>query len=136
MGQQLYRKGFSFPLLRCMDEEEFEYVIYEVHEDVYRTHKGGRALASKSARVGTARVVSLYHITLAIYKWGVDTVGPFPTAPGQIKYLIVVVDYFTKWVEAEPIATISRTIPTDHPLSAKSKRRGVEGEPRSVVRGS
>ncbi|RDX92239.1 hypothetical protein CR513_25656, partial [Mucuna pruriens] len=119
VGQQLYRRDFSFPLLRCMDEEEFEYVIWEVHEDVYRTHKGGRALASKSTRGGyycptlnmtawsTARVVSLYHITLAIYKWGVDTLGPFPTAPGQIKYLIVVVDYFTKWVEAEPIATIS-----------------------------
>ncbi|MCI96328.1 gypsy retrotransposon integrase-like protein, partial [Trifolium medium] len=33
--------------------------------------------------------------------WGMDHLGPFPTAPGQNRYLIVAVDYFTKWIEAE-----------------------------------
>ncbi|XP_052198359.1 uncharacterized protein LOC127805648 [Diospyros lotus] len=37
---------------------------------------------------------------------GVDIVGPFPLADGQNKYLIAAIDYFTKWVEAEPLATI------------------------------
>ncbi|RDX76972.1 hypothetical protein CR513_42975, partial [Mucuna pruriens] len=41
------------------------------------------------------------------HKWRIDILGPFPLAPGQIKFFIVVVDYFTKWVEAEPVATIS-----------------------------
>ncbi|RDX88243.1 hypothetical protein CR513_30191, partial [Mucuna pruriens] len=40
-------------------------------------------------------------------RWGVDILGPFPLAPRQIKFLIVVVDYFTKWIEAEPVAVIS-----------------------------
>ncbi|XP_075483782.1 uncharacterized protein LOC142523933 [Primulina tabacum] len=31
----------------------------------------------------------------------------FPPATGHRKFLIVVVDYFTKWVEAEPLAKIS-----------------------------
>ncbi|MCI06452.1 gypsy retrotransposon integrase-like protein [Trifolium medium] len=39
--------------------------------------------------------------------WGMDILGPFPMASGQNKYLIVVVDYFTKWIEAEPLAKIS-----------------------------
>ncbi|XP_020963402.1 uncharacterized protein LOC110265013 [Arachis ipaensis] len=39
--------------------------------------------------------------------WGVDLLGPFPVGPGQVKYLIVAVDYYTKWIEAEPLATIS-----------------------------
>ncbi|GKC87368.1 reverse transcriptase domain-containing protein [Tanacetum coccineum] len=30
-------------------------------------------------------------------KWGMDIVDPLPKAPGRLKYLIVVVDYFTKW---------------------------------------
>ena len=33
--------------------------------------------------------------------------GPFPTALRQLKFLVVDIDYFTKWVEAEPLATIT-----------------------------
>jgi len=36
-----------------------------------------------------------------------DIVGPFPLAPGQLKFLIVGVDYFTKWVEAEAVSRIT-----------------------------
>ena len=32
--------------------------------------------------------------------------GPPPTAPGNRKFFIAATDYFTKWVEAEPLATI------------------------------
>lgn len=34
-------------------------------------------------------------------QWGMDILGPFTTASGRRKYLIVAIDYFTKWVEAE-----------------------------------
>ncbi|KAL0445059.1 UNVERIFIED_CONTAM: hypothetical protein Slati_2228600 [Sesamum latifolium] len=40
-------------------------------------------------------------------QWGIDIVGPFPLACGQRKFLLVAVDYFTKWVEAEPLARIT-----------------------------
>ena len=33
-------------------------------------------------------------------------VGPFPKAVGNKRYLLVGTDYFTKWVEAEPLANI------------------------------
>ena len=33
--------------------------------------------------------------------------GPFPVGRRQIKFLVVGIDYFTKWVEAEPLATIT-----------------------------
>lgn len=32
--------------------------------------------------------------------------GPFPTAVGNKRYLLVGTDYFTKWIEAEPLANI------------------------------
>ena len=41
--------------------------------------------------------------------WGIDILGQFPLAPGQVKYLIVEVNYFTKRIEAEPFSTISAT---------------------------
>ena len=33
--------------------------------------------------------------------------GSFPIAMRQLKFLIVGIDYFTKWVEAETLATIT-----------------------------
>ncbi|XP_057791067.1 uncharacterized protein LOC131008192 [Salvia miltiorrhiza] len=39
-------------------------------------------------------------------KWGIDIVGKLPTVPGGKCFLIVAVDYFSKWVEAEAVAKI------------------------------
>ena len=39
-------------------------------------------------------------------QWGLDIVGPFPKAVGNKKYLLVCTNYFTKWIEAEPLANI------------------------------
>ncbi|RDY14220.1 pol, partial [Mucuna pruriens] len=136
LGQQLYRRGFSFPLLRCLDQVDSPYVLKEVHEGICGTHIGGKALASKIARAGyywptlkrdcmdyvkkcdkcqkfaeghKAPPESLHHVMSPwpFFKWGVDILGPFPPAPGQVKFLIVAFDYFTKWIEAEPVATIT-----------------------------
>jgi hypothetical protein len=43
---------------------------------------------------------------MATAKVGMDLVGPLPTAQGNCTYAVVVVDYFTKWVEAKPLANI------------------------------
>ena len=41
-------------------------------------------------------------------QWGLNIMGPFPTTARQLKYLIVGIDYFTKWVEAEALVTITK----------------------------
>nr|GEX43897.1 reverse transcriptase domain-containing protein [Tanacetum cinerariifolium] len=38
---------------------------------------------------------------------GIDIAGPFPEGPGKVKFLIVAMDYFTKWIEAKPVGTIT-----------------------------
>ena len=40
-------------------------------------------------------------------QWGLNIMGPFPTAMRQLKFLVMGIDYFTKWVEAEALATIT-----------------------------
>ena len=38
-------------------------------------------------------------------QWGIDIVGVLPSGKGQVKFLLVAIDYFTKWVEAEALTT-------------------------------
>ena len=39
-------------------------------------------------------------------QWGLDIMGSFPISMRQLKFLIVGIDYFTKWVETNALATI------------------------------
>jgi len=36
-----------------------------------------------------------------------DILGPFSPGKRQVKFLILAVDYFTKWIEAKPLTTIT-----------------------------
>nr|GEV98345.1 hypothetical protein [Tanacetum cinerariifolium] len=40
-------------------------------------------------------------------EYGIDIAGPFPEGPGKVKFLIIAMDYFTKWIEAKAVATIT-----------------------------
>ena len=41
-------------------------------------------------------------------QWGIDIIGPLPIGKGQVKFLLVAIDYFIKWVNAEALATITK----------------------------
>jgi transposase InsO family protein len=36
-----------------------------------------------------------------------DLLGPLPLAQGNLEYVVVAVEYFSKWIEAKPLATIT-----------------------------
>lgn len=44
IGNDLYRRGFSSPLLKCLAEEEAYYVMDELHNGICGFHTGGRTL--------------------------------------------------------------------------------------------
>uniref|UniRef100_A0A2N9H5N8 Uncharacterized protein n=1 Tax=Fagus sylvatica TaxID=28930 RepID=A0A2N9H5N8_FAGSY len=137
LGGILYKMGFSRPHLRCLSPEEANYVIREVHEGVCGNHSGARSLAHKLTRAGYYWPSLLHDATQFVKacdkcqrfanvprvppeeftpitspwpfaQWGLDIMGPFPVGTKQAKFLVVAIDYFTKWVEAEPLATISK----------------------------
>lgn len=37
------------------------------------------------------------------YQWGVDILEPFHMTPSHLKYLLVGMEYFTKWVELKVV---------------------------------
>jgi hypothetical protein len=45
-------------------------------------------------------------ITCTFTVWGLDLPGPFKKAPEGLTHLLVVIDKFTKWIEAKPLAKI------------------------------
>jgi hypothetical protein len=44
---------------------------------------------------------------LATKRWGLDLLVPLPPAQGNLKYVVVAVEYFCKWIEAKPLVTIT-----------------------------
>jgi len=54
----------------------------------------------------TIHRLATIHSPLPFATWGMDILGPFSKATGQCKFLLVAVDYFTKWVEVEAVASI------------------------------
>jgi hypothetical protein len=36
-----------------------------------------------------------------------DLLGPLPLAQGNLKYVVVAVEYFSKWIKAKPLATVT-----------------------------
>ena len=48
----LYKKGFSRPYLKCLGNEEADYVMREVHKGICGNHLGLRSLVHKLVRAG------------------------------------------------------------------------------------
>ena len=125
----LYKRGFSTPILKCVGKEEANYIFREVHKGICGNHIGTRTLAGKTLRQGyywpklvrkckvCQEHAKIYHLPSEpltyitspwpFQQWGLDILGPLPIRRGQCKFIIVAVDYFTKWAEDEPLATIT-----------------------------
>ncbi|GJZ55865.1 reverse transcriptase domain-containing protein [Tanacetum coccineum] len=58
-------------------------------------------------RGGQSHAIGILLANYAQEARGIDIAGPFPEGPGKVKFLIVAMDYFTKWIEAKAVATIT-----------------------------
>jgi hypothetical protein len=52
-------------------------------------------------------LTQLIQPTWPLQRWGLDLLGPLPPAQGNLKYVVVAVEYFSKWIEAKSLATIT-----------------------------
>ncbi|GJR96084.1 reverse transcriptase domain-containing protein [Tanacetum coccineum] len=63
-------------------------------------------LAKYSVDLGVYDII--YDPHSAVKGQGTDVLGPLPKASGKVKFMIVTMDYFTKWIEAKPLAKTTR----------------------------
>ena len=52
LNDTLYKRGFSMPYLKCVDEEEAKYILEEIHEGICGDHTGPRSLVNKVVQIG------------------------------------------------------------------------------------
>ena len=119
----------------CIHPELTESLLEELHEGICGSYIGGRSLAHRAITQGywwpnmqrealeyvkkcdqcqrfapsihqLGRILNPLSSPWPFAQCGLDIVGPFPKTMGNKKYLLVGIDYFTKWVEAEPLANI------------------------------
>lgn len=130
LGGILYKRSFNQMLLRCLDEDEAAKVMIEIHEGCCGPHMSGFMLAKNLMRQGYfwltmerdcheyvkrcfkcqeygnlihSPASELHNLTspwpFAI--WGMDIIRKIsPKSTNGHEYILVAVDYFTKWIEA------------------------------------
>ncbi|GKC90423.1 reverse transcriptase domain-containing protein [Tanacetum coccineum] len=108
----LYKKSFLGPWLRCVGPLQANYVLREIHEGSCSMHAGPGSVVAKALRSGYYWPTMHADAGKLIrecnsFQWGIDIAGPFSEGPGKVKFLIVAIDYFTKWIEAKHVATIT-----------------------------
>ncbi|KAM2951284.1 hypothetical protein COP2_000801 [Malus domestica] len=125
INDQLYKRGFNLPYLRCLTPAEAEIVLREIHEGVCRDHAGSRSLAHKAFHQGYywptlhqdairishscdkgQRYATIPHshpeplipiISPSPFaQWGLDLIGPMLAGKSKVRYAIIAVDYFIK----------------------------------------
>ena len=50
LNNVLYKRCFSMPYLKCVDDDEAKYILEEIHEGICGDHTGPRSLVSKVIR--------------------------------------------------------------------------------------
>jgi hypothetical protein len=133
VGDKLYRRGTSSGvLMKCVPREEGKDILEEIHKGVCGNHASSRTLVSKAFRrafywptalgdaeelirrcQGCQYFAKQQHVlayklvtippTWPFACWGLDLIGPLPTAPGGFNRVLVAIDKFTKWIEVKPV---------------------------------
>lgn len=132
-----YKRGFSLPYLRCIEQDKARWILDEVHEGICGDHSGARSLVRKIIRVGyfwstiqkeakefvrrcdkcqrykNVQQVSREKMTTItspwpLAQWEINIVGPLPPCKKKVNFLLRAFNYFTKWVEVEALVTITK----------------------------
>jgi hypothetical protein len=136
---ELYKHGVCSPLLKCLSRTEGIELMKEIHAGLCGSHIRSRPLLGKKFRQGfywskaasdaaelvqkcegcqkcardqkqPSSLTQLIQPTWPLQRWGLDLLGPLPPAQGNLKYVVVAVEYFSKLIEAKPLATITSVI--------------------------
>ncbi|KAL5567548.1 hypothetical protein UlMin_024123 [Ulmus minor] len=105
LAGQLYKRGFSNPLLKCVTPDQGLYIMREIHEGYVRRCDACQRFSPLIHQ--PAEELNSVLSPWPFAKWGIDLIGPLPLGKYRMKFVVVAIDYYTKWVEAEPLSEIT-----------------------------
>nr|GFA72893.1 reverse transcriptase domain-containing protein [Tanacetum cinerariifolium] len=88
------KKGLTSQQKKKFFKDEALEILKACHGGPSRGHHGVNLTAKKNS----IQVCKIFDI------WGIDFMGPFPSSKGN-KYILVAVDYLSKWVEVKALPT-------------------------------
>lgn len=124
----LYRRAHTFLFLICLDKYEADYMLREIHKGICGNHSGAKSMAFKTLRQGYFWPTLHQYAREKAKKWkncqtsanyssqaleklmimslpqlftqqGINLIGPLSKGQGGAIHAIVIIFYFTKWVE-------------------------------------
>ena len=161
LNDTLYRHGDDSILRRCLTHEEVEIILNDCHSGACGIHLSGLATTQKILRavyfwplilkdcIETVKKcspcqicttkkcthpTSLHHVgeVGTFVKWGIEFVHCRPTSARGHGYIIMAVEYFTKWAEAMPTYAKDEKITALFLFNHIIARFGI---PRAIVMG-
>ncbi|XP_056854536.1 uncharacterized protein LOC130503993 [Raphanus sativus] len=106
INDELHRVTANKVLLKCIQGDEVRRVMAETHDGAGGNHSGGRALALKVRSLGFFWPSMNTDCEAYARRWGMDIIGPMPNSR-QRRFILVLTDYFTKWIEAEAFSQVT-----------------------------
>ncbi|XP_071739877.1 uncharacterized protein [Rutidosis leptorrhynchoides] len=122
----LYRKSYCGPMMRCVGPIEAEMIVDELHNGSCALHLGYKTIAEKIMQMGYFWPSMYRNVSKIVKHW------PFPAGPSNVKFLIMAIDYFTKWVEAKAVDELPNVLWAHRTTFKKS----IGETPFSLVYGS
>jgi len=96
INDKLYKRGFSQPYLRCVEEEEAKYVLEEVHRGVCGDHMEAKSFIQNIMRVDYFRP-TMQQDEFRQKMWQLPKVWKCPTSPWEKMTTISLPWPFAQW---------------------------------------
>ncbi|GJT80302.1 reverse transcriptase domain-containing protein [Tanacetum coccineum] len=107
----MFKKSYLSLMLRCVRPLQANYIIREIH-----------ALVPRLPKTRLTSIMSSW----PFYQWGLDILRPLPEGPGRLKFIIIAIDYFTKFGLPRLIVTDNGTQLVNDPFKSWCERLGRE----------
>jgi hypothetical protein len=134
---KLWRKNAKAEvLMKCIEQEDGIKLLAEIHYGTCGNHAASRTLVGKAFRAGfywpsavadteklvrhcancqffskrvhvPAHEIQTIPASWPFACWGLDVIRPFKPAPSNFKFVLVLIDKFSKWIEYMPLVKAS-----------------------------